>query len=219
MVQQICIKISETIHSVLSSETKIDNGVICNPTEYFNSIYRMLASTLAIVAHHNITVTTKAVDLNELQVELENFLDAECLFVQKLKETNALEKQALSTFYNWLKSNDFSRVNLSDLYELILILEFPVRDGEITQSLVGDELNSTGSFYTPVALADKCVSLTIDLYIEQNTGIERFSALPKTEEQIKTVAELLTTSSFADQSCGTGNFLLSILRYASIHLD
>ncbi|MGB0369159.1 MAG: hypothetical protein ACPGD8_07120, partial [Flavobacteriales bacterium] len=79
-------------------------------------------------------------------------------------------------------------------------------------------LDSIGSFYTPDELADKIVQFTLDNYVESNTGIPKFSSSNKTESQVQRVHGLFLGTSFADYSCGTGSFLLSILRYYKTHL-
>lgn len=218
MLQQIRIKCSELIFSVLDTETEIRDGAICHPSAYFDSIYRMLASMLAVLAHSKFLKKSNATTINQVGDELDEALGAEGLFSRKLREASATETQALNLFYVWFRAQQVGDINLSDLYELILVQEFPIRDGKLTAATVGDELNSVGSFYTPVLLADKCVELSLDTYIFKNTGIEHFSYSEKTEAQIEVVSELLRTSTFADYSCGTGSFLLAFLRFAQHHL-
>ena len=53
MLQQICAKISETIVSVLKSQTKIEDNTICNPISYFNAIYRLQLGVLRAIALEN----------------------------------------------------------------------------------------------------------------------------------------------------------------------
>ena len=212
MLQEICVKSSEVVLSVLVSETEIQDGAICRPQQYFQTIHRLLSGSLGVVAHHNLTGDNSQA-IEHVFERLEAVLSSECSFVQNFKRTSNAEKQALQSFSDWFQKQTFENVNLSDLYELMLSLEFPIKDGDITEDFENEILNTIGSFYTPKDLADKCVELTLDNYIFQNTAIERFSASTKTEEQNEAVAHLLLSSSYADQSCGTGSFLLAILRY------
>ena len=81
----------------------------------------------------------------------------------------------MGDFEKWFVQQNFGKVNLSDLYELMLLLEFPVRDEEITAD--AEHLNSIGSFYTPPDLADKIVEITVDNYIFQQLGIATYNNL------------------------------------------
>jgi hypothetical protein len=196
MLQQICAKISETIVSVLKSQTEVEDDTICNPINYFNAIYRLQSGVLRAIALENT-----------------GFEDA---FPTVLNPTT-LEKEALGDFVKWFVQQNFGKVNLSDLYELMLLLEFPVRDGEITAD--AEHLDSIGSFYTPSDLADKIVEITLDNYIFQQLGITRFSSSNKVNDEVAQVREFLLHSTFADYSCGTGSFLLAILRYCTNYLN
>jgi len=196
MIQEICIKASVIILSVLQSQTKIKNGVVCNPTKYFDTIYRLQSRVLQISAKHQ--------------------FDSEFSFNKNITTQTSEEKKALEDFEIWFEAQNMGSINLSYLYELMLLLEFPVRDGKITSD--GENLNSIGSFYTPTELADKIVNLTLDNYIHINAGIKGFSASSKTEDQVLLVTELLLNSTFADYSCGTGSFLMAILRYCKSFL-
>ena len=196
MLQEICIKTSEITLSVLSSQTEIKDNSVCNPIEYFTTIYRLQSGVLGI---------TSGNDLNSGH-----------LFNQNLKKYSVEENEALGLFKSWFSNQNFEKVNLSDLYELMLLLEFPIQDGKITTD--AENLNSIGSFYTPHNLTDKIVELALDGFIHRNLAIEHFSSIEKTESVVEQVTELFAKSSYADYSCGTGNFLLAILRYCKSNL-
>jgi len=196
MIDLIYSKASEAILTILIKQTRIQNDAICNPKAYFRTINHLISGVLEVVAARN--------------------LGNEHPFFDKLTKPTNFEKQALESFKLWYSSQEFKSVNLSDLHERMLLLEFPINNGQITAAK--ENLNSIGSFYTPIPLADKIVELTLDNYIRKNVGIERFSASDKTPEQVTAVVELLLNSTFADHSCGTGSFLLAILRYCKKHL-
>ncbi len=197
MLNQICLKTAEIILSVLSSQTEIKDNAVCNPIEYFNTIYRLQAGVLEIASKHA--------------------LGPKCLFSRIQIDCSAAELEALNVFNKWFEDQNLKKVNLSDLYELMLLIEFPIQDGKHIAD--AENLDSIGSFYTPTNLAAKIVELTLDNYILKNVGIERFSSSNKSEERVRLVTELFLNSSFADYSCGTGSFLIAILRFCQSHLS
>lgn len=197
MLQQICLRISAAIHAVISVETEVKDNAISDPVSYFGSIYRMQSAALGIVAG------------------CDAYPDS--LFVKERERCNPREQQAMEDFGLWLEEQAFGKVGLSDLYESMLLLEFPVRNGVIVQET--DYISSVGSFYTPNALADKMVELTLNDHILRNTGIERFSTSSPSAHQSQRVKELLMHSSFADLACGTGSFFLAVIRYFKDRLE
>lgn len=203
---------------MLVEQTEVKDGAISNPREYYTCIQRMFSMMLGIVTYQNLNrnLTDSVPQLFE---GLQDSLSSNCLFVEKFKESGTRQQEALNGFYNWYLVQEFGDVNLSDLYELMLGLEFPIKDGVITEDHDGQILDTIGSFYTPSNLADKIVQLTLDNYILENTGFERFSNSEKTKEQMEQVSALLAESSFADHCCGTGSFLLAILKYVEEHLN
>jgi hypothetical protein len=196
MLAQLCFRISATIHSVLSVETTIMDNAVCDPVAYFGSIHRLQMGVLGIVAGPG--------------------LSSHSLFERNVTHCNTREKEGLEAFGLWFREQELGKVNLSDLYEMMLLLEFPVRDGAVIQH--AENLNSIGSFYTPNELADRIVELTLNDHILRNTGIDRFSTCSPSKDQIQVVKQLLEQASFADLSCGTGSFFLAILRYCEVHL-
>lgn len=218
MLHKICIQISKTILSVLVDQTKVKEGAICNPKEYFSTIHRMISGVLGIVFHHNLYPKPEAPLAGVFQ-NLRKSLSSSCLFVENFEESSPKEIEALNVFFQWFQVQGFGKINVSDLYELMLGLEFPIQNGLIVEDHDGQILDTIGSFYTPVELADKTVQLTLDNYIFENTGITGFSSSEKPKTQVDQVSALLQNSSFADHSCGTGNFLLAILGYVEKHVN
>ncbi|MCF8277798.1 MAG: hypothetical protein K9J17_13775 [Flavobacteriales bacterium] len=215
MLQAICHHTSNAILTALKQEILVEDGAICQPSAYFASIHRMQSTVLGIVAEHNLN-GPDSLALNDVFQSLKGSLAGENTFTASFNLLSKAEKQALTTFLDWFKSQHLARVELSDLYESMLLLEFPVRDGVIMDDK--EHLNSIGSFYTPTLLADTLVQLTIDNYILKNLGIEQFSKLQSSEADLERVTELLRNSSYADHSCGTGSFFLALIRYFKKHL-
>lgn len=209
-------KIDETILSVLAKNTNIKDGGICNPAAYFGTTFHLLSSTIGIVANNNLGSNTS--NATAVFKQLRSTLGDACVFTTNFQQATDAERAALDTFNNWFQDQEYGYINLSDLYERLLLLEFSIENNTVVSNAENQELNSIGSFYTPTPLADKIVELTLDNYIGKNTGIERFSASDKTPAQVAVVTDLLLHSTFADHSCGTGSFLLAILRYCKKHL-
>jgi hypothetical protein len=216
MIDQIYIKTSEAVLSALTPQTKIKKGGICNPQEYFGTTYRLLSGVLGIVANNNLNSNTSS--LSETFSQLESTLSKECVFVKNYRNSTITERAALENFNNWFEAQEYRQINLSDLYERLLLLEFSIQNETIISNEEKQGANSIGSFYTPVSLADKIVELTLDNYIFRNAGVPRFATSEKTTEQTQKVADLMRMSTFADYSCGTGSFLLAILKYAKNRL-
>ena len=217
MIDQIYNKTSETVLEVLTQQTKIKEGGICNPQEYFGTTYRLLSGILGVVANNNLN--SKSNSLTEIFNELESTLSKECVFTSNYNNSTVSERAALESFNNWFEIQEYGQINLSNLYERLLLLEFSIQNETIVSNEEKQGANSIGSFYTPASLADKIVKLTLDNYIFRNTEVPRFATSEKTTEQTQKVAELMRTSTFADYSCGTGSFLIAILKYAKSHLD
>ncbi|MCB0756198.1 MAG: hypothetical protein KDB98_11430, partial [Flavobacteriales bacterium] len=197
MLNEVCYKISEVIHGVLAAHTEVKDGAICHPTENYSSIYRLQCGLLGIVVGDN--------------------LPEDSLFKYIIDDCEEFEKQAIESFEGWFKQQSFADIDLSELYELMLLLEFPVSDGRIVEDK--ENLNSIGTFYTPAELAEKIVEITLNDYIHRNAGIEHFSTSNITAEEVQKVTELLTGSTFADHSCGTGNFFLAVIQYCRLYLN
>ena len=217
MLQEICNRTSTAIFTALSLQTETKDGAISNPIAYFATIHRLIAGVLSIAIKHNLTnYSASKQTLNKTFKYTDNESIKSRLIIHDFSSTSPSEKQALDTFHVWFESQNFGRIELSDLYEMMLLLEFPIRDGVITEDK--ENLNSIGSFYTPANLADKLVALTIDNYISHNIGLNKFSASENTDIELKQAKELLMQSSFADYSCGTGSFFLAIIRHLKKHL-
>jgi hypothetical protein len=217
MLLQICQQTSTIILRALTTQIEIKADAICQPSAYFDSIHRLISSVLGIAIAHNFNQDlTQKQTLNKTFELIDNELLTSYVVTHNFNALSSSEKQALEVFYGWFSEQDFGSVPLSDLYELMLLLEFPVKDSAITEDT--ENLNSIGSFYTPLPLADKLVALTIDHYIFQNTGLHRFSATKHTDVELQQAKELMKQSTFADYSCGTGSFFLAITRYLEHHL-
>lgn len=179
MYQEILKRISSLIYKALQSQSLVDNDCVSDPHTYFDTIYRLESAVLGIV--------------------FGNELPPNSLFADNLRNCSDFELGLLREFEEWLRRNS-KGLNASDLYELMLLLEFPVKDGQITENL--DDLNSIGSFYTPKALSDKIVELTLDEFLSQADSTEGKRAL-------------LLNATIGDFSCGTGSFFLSVIQYCS----
>jgi len=220
MNREICIKISETILSVLVSQTKIKDEIICDPQKYYSTIHKLTSGVLGVAIAHNLrSYSDQIITLNDTFGWLKKNLGKQCLFVKNFNLFSADEILALNGFQKWYCSQKFDKINLSDLYELILSLDFPIENGIIIKGYEEEIENVIGSFYTPKTLADKCVELTMNQYIFQNTGIVQFSKREKNEKQVESVLVLLSESSFADHACGTGRLLLAIIKYVKVHFS
>lgn len=177
MYQEILKRISSLICKALQTQSLVDSGCVAEPQTYFDTIYRLESAVLGILYGQKLPTSSP--------------------FAEKRDRCSDFELDLLRKFKEWLKSNS-KGLNASHLYELMLLLEFPVRNGQITENL--DDLNSIGSFYTPKSLSDKIVELTLDNYLKQaNTESEKRA--------------LLLNATIGDYSCGTGRFFISTIDY------
>ena len=120
MLQEICIKTSETILSVLVLDTEVRDNAICNPQDYFGSIHRLLSGVLGIVANHNLKLSSSESVADSMR-SLETTLGKDCVFVQNSNRLSANEVKALKLFFEWFHVQQLDNINLSNLYELSLI--------------------------------------------------------------------------------------------------
>jgi len=101
-------------------------------------------------------------------------------------------------------------VNISTLYETLLGIETG-NENKGTEILIAKNYrNKLGSYYTSAEFAKQVTQRTIDTFFEQNYGIEKFSSVKNVSENI---LHEICSITFADFSCGGGNFLLEVLNY------
>ncbi|MCF8460340.1 MAG: hypothetical protein K9G46_06425, partial [Flavobacteriales bacterium] len=184
MLLQIFHQTSTAILSALAPQIEVKAGAICQPSAFFATINRLISCVLGIVAAHNLNQDlAQKQTLNKIFEWIDNETLTSSIITNNFNILSSSENKALEAFHIWFNAQDFGSVPLSDLYELMLLLEFPVKDNALTEE--PENLNSIGSFYTPSTLADKLVALTIDQYIFQNTGLERFSSSDNSEFELQ----------------------------------
>ncbi len=217
LLNTIYTRTSEIILTALAAQTRIKEDAICNPKIYFSTIHRLVSSVLTLVAHSQLNMLkSNSKDIESIFKTVESKLLEGSVLINNFRNLTRTEMAALEQFNEWFQSIPHEPIDLSDLYELLLLLEFTVKDGKLEAA--SDQPDSIGSFYTPSSLADTIVEHTLRRYIFQNTGIENFGTGIHTAAQLETIKELIAESTFADFSCGTGSFLLAILRYCECHL-
>lgn len=97
-------------------------------------------------------------------------------------------------------------IEISTLYENILGIE----TGNIDIKSTKNYRNKLGSYYTPLDLARKVTSKTIDEYLKLNLDISLAESIIKYKDEL---ILHIPTIKFADFSCGGGAFLIEIINY------
>ncbi len=96
------------------------------------------------------------------------------------------------------------------LYETLLENELYIQPNSIR--FVADKVtrDMAGAYYTPPEFASKITRRALDTYIEEKTGIARFSFSNVDSEKVFSALQNIV---FLDYSCGGGEFLLAVLQY------
>ncbi len=93
-------------------------------------------------------------------------------------------------------------IDVPTLYETLLGIETGNESNGTEISTAKNYRNKLGSYYTPANFAKSVTGKTIDAFFELNFG-------SVSEELIKEIPSI----SFADFSCGAGNFLIAVIDY------
>ncbi len=103
-------------------------------------------------------------------------------------------------------------IDIPSLYETLLSIETGNESNGVEISNTKNYRNKLGSYYTPADLTNSVTEKTIDSFFELNYGIKVFSAATS-ESMNKNYLKEISSISFADFSCGGGNFLIAIIQY------
>lgn len=101
-------------------------------------------------------------------------------------------------------------IDVPTLYETLLGIETGNENNGTEISTAKNYRNKLGSYYTPADLANSVTKKTIDTFFELNFGIEKLSSAKILNDSL---LNEIASISFADFSCGGGNFLIAILNY------
>jgi hypothetical protein len=97
---------------------------------------------------------------------------------------------------------DFETIHVPTLYETLLGIETGNERKGTKKSESKNYRNKLGSYYTPVDLAKSVTNETVDTFFELNFGNDE-----------KKFLNDLPSVSFADFSCGGGNFIIAVIDY------
>lgn len=101
-------------------------------------------------------------------------------------------------------------IDIPTLYETLLGIETGNENKGTKISTAKNYRNKLGSYYTPTELAKSVTRKTIDSFFELNFGVQKLSSATKVNQS---VLNEFTAITFADFSCGGGNFLIEVLCY------
>lgn len=97
---------------------------------------------------------------------------------------------------------DAESIDVPTLYETLLGIETGNESSGTKISMAKNYRNKLGSYYTPANFAKAVTEKTIDTFFELNFGIIG-----------KEFQKEITSISFADFSCGGGNFIIAVIDY------
>ncbi|MGR3177929.1 MAG: Eco57I restriction-modification methylase domain-containing protein [Candidatus Anammoxibacter sp.] len=114
-------------------------------------------------------------------------------------------------------------IDVSTLYEALLSIESGNESNGAKISTAKNYRNKLGSYYTPDNLARAVTKKTINTFFELNFGIKKLSDIDPANLNADLFSEVPSIS-FADFSCGSGNFLIEVICYferlfAKLNLD
>ncbi len=109
---------------------------------------------------------------------------------------------------------------LAELYQEMLMFELGRDDrGAYHLGRSKHARDVSGAYYTPPELAWETARRAVDAYVEDSTGISDYSWSPRSGQSRSLVNGLLAETAVADLSCGAGDFLWAVVRYASEFTD
>lgn len=103
-------------------------------------------------------------------------------------------------------------IDVSTLYEALLSIETENECNGTKISTAKNYRNKLGSYYTPNHLARAVTEKTINTFFELNFGIKKLSDVNPANLNDEFLNEIPSIS-FADFSCGGGNFLIEVICY------
>lgn len=101
-------------------------------------------------------------------------------------------------------------IDVPTLYETLLGIESGNENNGTEISTAKNYRNKLGSYYTPAEFAKSVTRKTIDTFFELNYGIAKLSSAKVVNDSL---LNEIPSISFADFSCGGGNFLIEVLHY------
>lgn len=101
-------------------------------------------------------------------------------------------------------------IDVPTLYETLLGIESGNENNGAKISTAKNYRNKLGSYYTPTEFAKSVTRKTIDTFFELNYGITKLSSAKDVSDSL---LNEISSISFADFSCGGGNFLIEVWHY------
>lgn len=172
-----------------------------NPVELNKERFKVKAvfvASIIFLKHNSKREVFKIVSATNLW--LKNTFAAENLFSALINNANeGLIKLVDDNLCNLI---GIESIDVSTLYETLLGIETGNESNGTKISTAKNYRNKLGSYYTPANFAKYVTEKTIDTFFELN-----FGSVDK--EYLKEI----TSISFADFSCGGGNFIIAIIDY------
>lgn len=201
-----------------ATELDIDGSTIINPSEFNACRTRVIGSCLGIC----VSLRVQTLSLGKISIggieDAFQYLDRVSLgtskFVNCYKNLCVNELQSINDYYDAISALDFRLINLMDLYEYFLSLQFAFNNGIAFCINDKTDRNKLGSYYTPDILSDISTKHTLTKFIQENVNHRKGRSRDESSwHGSDEVIELLVNSKFVDLSCGTGKFLAALLRY------
>jgi len=175
-----------------------------NPVELNKERFKVKAVfTASIIYLKNNTKSEDCKIVSATNHWLKNSFAAENLFSAVIDNANeGLTKLVDDNLCNLI---DVESIDVPTLYETLLGIETGNESNGTKIKTAKNYRNKLGSYYTPVNFAKSVTGKTIDAFFELNFG-----------RVGKEFINEITTISFADFSCGGGNFIIAIIDYFEI---
>ena len=117
---------------------------------------------------------------------------------------------------NAITTKRHKEINLSILYQEYISLDFSVDNGRFVFDNGKFSRDILGAYYTSEEFAYEITRKAIDDYIFENLNISRYSYTGNYSDAVK---KKLIGISFLDSACGSGEFLLAVIRYCKNNLE
>lgn len=129
------------------------------------------------------------------------------------------EQDLFNKWYMKISSLNYDEITISSIYESLLSYEWVFDEAGFHVKSDKSSRNRSGSYYTPDHLAEVSIRKVLDQKIEDELGISEFSFNPiKYKRRFNDIFKLLLSFKIIDFSCGTGQFLKSVIDYIANYL-
>lgn len=148
------------------------------------------------------------IDIYNYLEKLKFITDYELKFINTFMYNNT---QLFNELFKILKENSCSE-NIFNFYEELLSFDVILNNNKYCITKENKARDRSGAYYTSEQLADEVNIKVLTKYLEKKLKKKRVNLFDLDSIEKKEATEVLINSKFTDLSCGTGHFLISLVK-------